>query len=80
VLAVGETEMLPLAGCEPTPLLMETEAAFAVDQVRVELCPEAMEVGLAEKEIVGGGCAVLTVMYSGCLMTRPALSQSWATT
>ncbi len=70
---VGETLRLPEVGSEPMPLSIETLVAFDVVQVRVELWPELIVVGLAEKLIVGGA-VVETVKYSDCLMIRPALS------
>ena len=44
-MAVGETLVDPLTGCEPTPLSMSTVVAFVVVQVRVELFPAVMVEG-----------------------------------
>jgi len=65
VVAVGETEVEPLATgvTEPTPLSMEKEAAFEVVQESVAEPPFWMDGGLAESEHVGaaGGGGVVTV-------------------
>jgi len=46
--------MLPAKGTDPTPLLIEAEAALADVQVRVALVPAAIVVGEAVKVAVGG--------------------------
>ena len=54
VVAVGETASDPLVACVPfQPLLAVQEVSFVLLQVRLELDPEAMVVGLAEIETVG---------------------------
>lgn len=78
VVVEGETAMLPDVGCGPMPLSIVIEVALVVVQLSVELCPAVMLVGFAAKLIVGT-VDVVTVKYSGCLMMRPALSQSWTT-
>ena len=67
--------MLPEVGCDPRPLSIVTEVAFVVVQLSVELCPAVMLAGFAVKLIVGT-VEFVTVKDSGCLMMRPALSQS----
>lgn len=69
--------MVPDAGTLPTPLLMDTEDAFVVDQVRVDDPPLVIELGLADKLAVGIELAVPTVMFSEALAgTLPLLSQN----
>jgi hypothetical protein len=81
VLALGETLWLPEVATAPMPLSMETDVAFVVFHVRVELPPAAIEVGLALKLIVGGGFVEeLTVMLIEVLGMRPAWSHACTTT
>src|SRR5712664_3578270 len=61
VVTVGCTEVEPESGCDPTPLSMVTVVAFVVVQTSDELCPEAIVLGVAENEIVGGGKFTVTV-------------------
>ncbi len=71
VLAAGVTVIDPLVGCVPMPLSIETEVAFEVDQVRVELCPDAIEVGFALKLIVGAGVPEPTVTVAVAVAVPP---------
>jgi len=71
VVAVGETEALPDVGLAPTPLSIETEVAFVVDHVRVELCPAVMVVGLAERVAVGAGVLPVTVTVAWAVTLPP---------
>lgn len=66
-----------MIGCDPDSPLMETEVAFVVVQLKVEVWPGAMEDGLAVKErIVGASDRPVTVsettMVFGAL--EPAVS------
>jgi len=54
VVAEGVTPTEPLAETTPTPLSMDTDVAFAVDQVSVLELPTPMVVGLADMDAVGG--------------------------
>jgi hypothetical protein len=81
VVFAGETETEPLTGCDPMPLSMLTELALVVDQVRVELWPELIVLGLAENVAVGAPVLVgETVMLIGVFGMRPAVSQACTTT
>ncbi len=80
MVAVGETLTEPFTGCVPTPLLMETEVAFVVVHERVELCPDVMEIGFAEKLTVGAAVPVPTVMFKDVFGTCPELSHACTTT
>ena len=63
VVAVGETEVFPLVVLLPFhPPEAVHEAAFVLDQVRVEDWPDVMVVGLAVIETVGAmSAATFTV-------------------
>lgn len=55
VVAVGETEVLPLVVLLPLhPPDAVHEVAFVLDQVRIEDWPDVIVVGLAEIVTVGG--------------------------
>jgi hypothetical protein len=59
---VGDTLTVPLVAFVPVqPPLAVQDVAFALDQVSVELPPDAMIVGLAHSETVGSG-ATFTVV------------------
>src|SRR5712691_6887042 len=59
VVWVGETLTLPDAFCVPTPLSMETDPAWIVDQESVDELPAVIVEGFAEKlEIAGPGVPV----------------------
>jgi hypothetical protein len=59
---VGLTLCVPLVTSAPVqPPLAVQEVAFVLDQVRVEVLPEAIVVGLAETAAVGGAGAAVTV-------------------
>jgi len=59
---VGLTLCVPLVTSAPVqPPLAVQEVAFVLDQVRVEVLPEAIVVGLAESVTVGAGATVTTV-------------------
>ena len=57
--------LTPSASAQP-PLAVQ-EVAFVLDQVRVELLPEAIVVGLAVSVAVGAG-AIVTVALTGALV------------
>jgi hypothetical protein len=58
VVTAGKTALLPDAATLPTPLLMDIEAAPVTLQLRLELVPFMMLVGLAVKELMTGKGAV----------------------
>ena len=56
VVAAGLTLIDPLAAFTlPTPWSIEAEVALVMVQLRVELCPESIVPGLAEKLLIFGG-------------------------
>jgi hypothetical protein len=57
VVEVGLTLVEPESACEPRPLSMETDVAFADVQVRVDDWPLMIVVGDAENVAVGGVAA-----------------------
>jgi hypothetical protein len=61
----------PLGVTAPTPLI-EALVALLLDQLRVEEPPDTMDVGLAEKDAVGGGTTVIVT----CLMVEPPAPKS----
>lgn len=63
MVAVGETEVLPLVALLPLhPPEAVHEVVFALDQESVEDWPDVIELGLAEIETVGAtSAATLTV-------------------
>jgi hypothetical protein len=62
VVPVGETLCVPLVARAPLqPPLAVQLAASVLDHVRVLVCPEAMDVGLAARVTVGGGATVTVV-------------------
>lgn len=53
---------MPLVASVPVqPPLAVHEVALVLDQVRVELLPDAMIIGLADRVTVGAGGAAVTV-------------------
>jgi hypothetical protein len=50
---VGVTVVEPLVGCAPTPLSIDTDPAFEVDQVSVDTWPAPMNAGAALKVMLG---------------------------
>ena len=58
---VGETTLLVVPVTAPTPLSMEREVAPVTVQASVELAPEAIEVGVAVKEVITGPEPTVTV-------------------
>ena len=65
---VGLTLCVPLVTSAPVqPPLAVQEVAFVLDQVRVEVLPEAIVVGLAESVTVGAG-ATVTVALTGAVV------------
>ncbi len=61
----GLTLCVPLTASVPDqPPLAVQEVALVLDQVRVELLPEAIVVGLAVSVAVGAGGAAVTVMVA----------------
>jgi hypothetical protein len=68
VVLVGLTLFVPLVASAPVqPPLAVQEVALVLDQVRVELAPDAMVVGLADRVTVGAG-ATVTVALAGELV------------
>lgn len=57
----GDTDFVPEADTVPTPWLMETEVAPLTAHESVELLPEVIEAGLAEKLVISGGPDGFTV-------------------
>ncbi len=81
VVAEGETVTVPEVGCDPMPLSIVTEVALLVDHDRVDDCPAEIEVGFAEKLMVGAGVEVVTFIFTDAFAgTLPLLSQYWTTT
>ena len=78
VVAVGETEVLPLVVLLPLhPPDAVHAVAFVLDQVRIEDWPDAMPVGLAEIETVGlgdGGPSVGNMTVGSRVFSRIAAS------
>jgi hypothetical protein len=65
VVVAGVTPSVPLIASAPVqPPLAVHDVAFVLDQVRVELPPEGMVVGLADSVTVGVG-ATVTVALAG---------------
>lgn len=63
--AVGETLLLPLVALAPDqPPLAVQLVALVLDQVKVELDPVVIWVGLAVSVTVGFGAATVTVTFS----------------
>ncbi len=73
---MGETLVEPLKATEPTPLSIVTEVALLELQVRVADCPLVIEVGLADRVIVGCVVVLETLMFTEFLVTAPAVSQN----
>jgi hypothetical protein len=71
VVAVGVTVTAPEAETVPMPLSIVTVLALVVFQVRVELWPEVMVVGLAEKVAVGAGVEPFTVTVVFAVVVPP---------
>ena len=65
---VGLTLCVPLVASVPVqPPPVVQEIAFVLDQVRVELLPEAIVIGLAVNVTVGAG-AIVTVALAGAVV------------
>ncbi len=65
---VGLTLCVPLTASVPDqPPLAVQEVALVLDQVRIELLPEAIVVGLAVSVAVGVG-AIVTVALTGAVV------------
>jgi hypothetical protein len=74
VVAVGLMVVEPVAAAEVNvPGVMATLVAPLVDQLSVLLEPEAMLVGLAEKELITGLLATVTVMVTFATAVPAAL-------
>ena len=59
--------MVPLAGCVPTPLSIETPVALVVLQESIDCPPTLIEAGLAVKLTTwGGGGFTVTVTEEPC--------------
>ena len=70
---VGETASVPLVAALPVqPPEAVHEVALVLDQARVELLPEVIEVGLAFKVTVGAGEVTVTVAFAGVEPPVPA--------
>jgi hypothetical protein len=67
VVVDGETDAVPLADTEPTPLSKDTLVAFVVVHARLAASPSLMLAGVAVKVAVGGGTTVIVV----CLVVLP---------
>ena len=69
---VGVTPSVPLIASAPVqPPLAVQEVAFVLDQVRVELAPEEMVVGLADSVTVGAGATVTVVLAGDVVPPAP---------
>ena len=69
---VGVTPSAPLIASAPVqPPLAVQEVAFVLDQVRVELAPEEMVVGLADSVTVGAGATVTVVLAGDVVPPAP---------
>ena len=69
---VGVTPSAPLIASAPVqPPLAVQEVAFVLDQVRVELPPEEMVVGLADSVTVGAGATVTVVLAGDVVPPAP---------
>ena len=69
---VGVTPSVPLIASAPVqPPLAVQEVAFVLDQVRVELPPEEMVVGLADSVTVGAGATVTVVLAGDVVPPAP---------
>ena len=68
VVVVGLTDLVPDVATVPMPWLIETVVAFVLDQVSVDVAPDAMDVGEALIVTVGG---VMTVTVA-VAVTEPA--------
>ena len=62
VIAEGETLCVPLAATAPMPLSMVTVSAPVLVQFSVELPPETMEAGTADRVTVGNGTTVIVTL------------------
>jgi hypothetical protein len=72
VVTAGDTGTEPLGGCDPTPKLIETEVAFAVVQLNIDVWPAVIVGGVAVNETtVGGGDAAFTVTVAFALAVPP---------
>jgi hypothetical protein len=69
VVAVGETPSVPLVASAPVqPPEAVHEVAFVLDQVSVELAPEAIVVGFAVKVTVGAAIPVTVTVAEDALL------------
>jgi hypothetical protein len=64
----GDTPAEPLVGFEPTPLSIDTDVAFVVDQFSVEDCPAPMNAGVAVNVMPG---PLVTVTVAEPVMVPP---------
>jgi hypothetical protein len=71
VVCVGDTEREPFSATVPMPLSMLAEVAFVEVQERVEVTPEWMLVGFAERLTVGAGGVTVTVAVSVAVPPGP---------
>jgi hypothetical protein len=68
----GVTLSVPLMASAPVqPPLAVQDAAFVLDQVRVELPPEETVVGLADSVTVGAGTTVTVVLAGEVVPPAP---------
>jgi hypothetical protein len=66
---VGLTLFVPLVASVPVqPPLAVQEVAFVLDHVNIELAPDAMVVGLADRVRVGAGAGAVTVTAAVALL------------
>jgi len=68
VVVCGETVVLPLGVTAPTPLI-ETVVAPVVVQLRVDLPPGWMLVGLASKRMIWAAVGVVPVVVLAAVVT-----------
>ena len=71
-MVAGVTLSVPLMASAPVqPPLAVQDAAFVLDQVRVELPPEETVVGLADSVTVGAGTTVTVVLAGEVVPPAP---------
>jgi hypothetical protein len=82
VVAVGETDLVPLVPTLPTPLSIEPAVALVELQERVELLPTTMLVGLTESVqvgVAGGGGVEPLVTEALSIVSVPIEWRTWST-
>ena len=63
MLCVGDTLIEPASGCAPKPLSIDTDVAFCVVHVSVELCPVTIDDGIAVNVTAGAGTTVTVAVF-----------------